>query len=541
MSARTYTISQSSVGPLGQTNLLQRSGNKQEPYEESLPLVHRSIQRIPALPQNTSQSAIPELPSSVQTALRLTPGSLSILQAKLLVTQSGDKYEQEADRIADQVLRQKIPEEKVDIPAKVSQQADNHGGYQVSEDFENRLSRTQGNGTSMSAQICAFVEPRMQFDFSNVQIHTDNEAAQMSQELGARAFTHGRDIYFGLGQYNAQSIEGKRLLTHELTHVVQQCRSSNISNKAQIQLSPEVGSGTSTSTDSDTHPDSPSHPFVHIQGATFQYLYQRLYRIHLYREISHLSPYVIYRAATNETLQNWFYRLGYMLYVQTDDLLRLGGLFCIIGYARKMIQIDNELRRRYHGFDWWFGDLGETRASLARLSNLIILAPDVPRRRRTNRPIELRDPNPEFECGEFCPNDEEFLEEFSPDLISRQPSSTSRQPSSSPSSPRSVFSRIHGQITSEGSIAPGMGGTRSGETSVGGINVGPIGGEAGNYGRFQREYWQDGRRDAESDFNSSNREDAYNRRRRSGRYRGNRDYRIAYRQRWQELQNQRAE
>jgi hypothetical protein len=62
----------------------------------------------------------------------------------------------------------------------------------------------------------------MQFDFSKVQIHTDNKSAQMNQELGVRAFTHGRDVYFGIGQYNPQSNEGKRLLAHELTHVVQQ-------------------------------------------------------------------------------------------------------------------------------------------------------------------------------------------------------------------------------------------------------------------------------------------------------------------------------
>jgi hypothetical protein len=62
----------------------------------------------------------------------------------------------------------------------------------------------------------------MGFDFGQVRIHKDNEAARMNQQLGARAFTYGRDIYFGAGQYNPRLAEGRRLIAHELTHVVQQ-------------------------------------------------------------------------------------------------------------------------------------------------------------------------------------------------------------------------------------------------------------------------------------------------------------------------------
>jgi len=59
-------------------------------------------------------------------------------------------------------------------------------------------------------------------DFSDVKIHTDTNAVQMSQELGAQAFTNGNDVYFNKGKYNPDSREGKHLLAHELTHTIQQ-------------------------------------------------------------------------------------------------------------------------------------------------------------------------------------------------------------------------------------------------------------------------------------------------------------------------------
>jgi outer membrane protein OmpA-like peptidoglycan-associated protein len=66
------------------------------------------------------------------------------------------------------------------------------------------------------------MERRFGIDFSAVRSHTDSDAAQMSRELNAEAFTYGRDIYFGAGRYSPGTLSGKRLMAHELTHVVQQ-------------------------------------------------------------------------------------------------------------------------------------------------------------------------------------------------------------------------------------------------------------------------------------------------------------------------------
>lgn len=83
------------------------------------------------------------------------------------------------------------------------------------------LSR-KGSGRPLEPEVREFMEPRFGYDFSHVRVHTDTYAARKSNELNAVAFTVGRDIFFNEGRYNTSTAEGKRLLAHELTHVVQQ-------------------------------------------------------------------------------------------------------------------------------------------------------------------------------------------------------------------------------------------------------------------------------------------------------------------------------
>jgi hypothetical protein len=216
----------------------------------------RSLPEIPLTPDNIL---------SLQRTLR-NQAVTKLIQTKLRVGWFGDQCEQEADRVADQVMatpepkdqqpiqhhsqeedeirgkslafaitpivqRHETPEaeekkgekdeQKTTVQTQPLQKAEKDE-FEVNDDLENRLKRSKGGGSPIADEVRAFVEPRMQFDLSKVRVHQDNEAAQMTVELGARAFTHGQDIYFGTGQYAPDSIEGKRLLTHELTHVVQQ-------------------------------------------------------------------------------------------------------------------------------------------------------------------------------------------------------------------------------------------------------------------------------------------------------------------------------
>lgn len=77
-------------------------------------------------------------------------------------------------------------------------------------------------GQPLDSNTRAFFEPRFGHDFSNVRVHTDGKAAESAQAVSAHAYTAGRDVVFGHGQYSPSTAEGRKLLGHELTHVVQQ-------------------------------------------------------------------------------------------------------------------------------------------------------------------------------------------------------------------------------------------------------------------------------------------------------------------------------
>lgn len=89
-------------------------------------------------------------------------------------------------------------------------------------DTDTALQTARRGGQALSPAMRAFFEPRFGQDFSQVRIHTDSQAAQAAHGVQARAYTTGQSIVFGQGQYAPDTDEGKRLLAHELTHVVQQ-------------------------------------------------------------------------------------------------------------------------------------------------------------------------------------------------------------------------------------------------------------------------------------------------------------------------------
>ena len=145
----------------------------------------------------------------------------------LEVSTPGDIHEREADLVADQVLRQEaseVKERRPGVQARPSPQT-SIGVGSNGDDLSDRLYRSKGSGSMLSDDTQSFFEPRFMHDFSQVRVHTDSKSAHMNQELGAQAFAHDLDIYFGAGRYDPHSVEGKRLLAHELTHVVQQQQS----------------------------------------------------------------------------------------------------------------------------------------------------------------------------------------------------------------------------------------------------------------------------------------------------------------------------
>jgi len=96
------------------------------------------------------------------------------------------------------------------------------GNGRVTPGLEDDVTRLRGGGESLAAPVRGFFENRLGHDFSRVRVHTGASAGATARALGALAYTMGNDIVFGAGQYAPETSDGRRLLAHELTHVVQQ-------------------------------------------------------------------------------------------------------------------------------------------------------------------------------------------------------------------------------------------------------------------------------------------------------------------------------
>lgn len=160
-----------------------------------------------------------------------------LIQRKLIVGPPNDQYELEAERVANHVMRLPTPVSSPQrahgdddqlqtkplaaaITPLVQRQGD--GSFEVGSGIESRLDSLRGSGHPLPGDVRTDMEQRFGADFSGVRIHNDGESAQLNRALSAQAFTQGRDIYMGEGQYNPGSASGKQLLAHELTHVIQQ-------------------------------------------------------------------------------------------------------------------------------------------------------------------------------------------------------------------------------------------------------------------------------------------------------------------------------
>lgn len=165
----------------------------------------------------------------------------SLIQPKLTVNNPGDDWEKEADEIADKVLHAPgaghpssfftpaggslyrkcahcEEEEKKRVQRKESglTSANENGG------LESYVSGLDGKGQPLSAESNSFFGSRMGRDFSEVRVHTGADAARSAASIQALAYTTGNNIIFNTGQYSPGTNDGKKLLAHELTHVIQQ-------------------------------------------------------------------------------------------------------------------------------------------------------------------------------------------------------------------------------------------------------------------------------------------------------------------------------
>ncbi len=142
------------------------------------------------------------------------------------------RYEEEAEKISSNIMRMQSP-----FACKMTSVKCSPSREDGEQNLMSEITSRKGPGQGLDNDTRSFMEQRIGHDFGNVKVHTDGYAAGKSKELHAEAFTLGRDVFFNAGRYNPSSTEGKRLLSHELTHVIQQ------GEAPAVQLRTERGNG----------------------------------------------------------------------------------------------------------------------------------------------------------------------------------------------------------------------------------------------------------------------------------------------------------
>jgi hypothetical protein len=211
-----------------------------------------------------------------QAVLRLLDQKASDNNTKpLAINEPGDRFEREADVVADQVMRapatpvsrsfssgaglqrkcaaceeeddhkklqrhvaeesslvvqRKCSQCEEEEAQKRVQRSETGAGPATAPDSVNEVLRSPGRPMDSSAR--SFMEPRFGHDFSGVRIHTGAAADRAVRDVSAAAFTVGSDIAFASGRYEPETEAGRHLLAHELTHTVQQGHAAEINAKA---------------------------------------------------------------------------------------------------------------------------------------------------------------------------------------------------------------------------------------------------------------------------------------------------------------------
>jgi hypothetical protein len=244
----------------------------QPPKKDLPPLAQRAepVSLLPA-PSPAMQRSVLHLQRSLgnQAVMRLLdisdtkPSSQAV--EPLAINEPGDRFEREADSVADQVMKAPASpvsrtagglqrkcaacaeeEEEQKLQRRIAPSPEGSHLQRkcaaCEEEEEEQLQRKEdggggggggaapgivhdvlrGPGRPLDAETRAFMEPRFGYDFSSVRVHNDSRAAESARAVNASAYTVGPHVVFGPGQHAPSSDAGRKLLAHELTHVVQQ-------------------------------------------------------------------------------------------------------------------------------------------------------------------------------------------------------------------------------------------------------------------------------------------------------------------------------
>ena len=274
---KTFSEKSSSKDTL--TRNRQGTNHKQVPVKISVP----AFRSIPLIQRKSLCPCDGGCPSCT---------NVGTIQPKLTIGQPNDKYEQEADRVADQIMRmpepggslvnghlslvqrktgcvgptcteeeeliqtkpigyqitpldyvqrleETVPEKEEEEPVQLKSSTDK--SPPVTAGLQSQIRSMKENGQPLPESTRKFFEPRFGKDFSQVRVHTNEKAADAAKSINSKAFTTGKDIVFGAGQYSPGTTAGKQLIAHELTHVVQQEIELMTAVRRQLEQKETVG------------------------------------------------------------------------------------------------------------------------------------------------------------------------------------------------------------------------------------------------------------------------------------------------------------
>ena len=200
------------------TPLVQRQVKPEEEEEEPIQAKLADgarVQRQEEEPEEEEEEPIQTKPISKQ--------SERLIQRQVEPEQDEEEEKPVQARPAEgtQMQRQEEePEEEEEEPI----QTERAGGQtaRIGLGLEGQIGSLRGGGQPLPQSVRRFFEPRFGYDFNQVRIHSDNRAVSTAHILNAQAFTREQDIFFGAGRYQPHTAQGRRLLTHELVHTIQQ-------------------------------------------------------------------------------------------------------------------------------------------------------------------------------------------------------------------------------------------------------------------------------------------------------------------------------
>ncbi|MBE9581068.1 MAG: DUF4157 domain-containing protein [Proteobacteria bacterium] len=150
-----------------------------------------------------------------------------LVQTKLIINQPNDRYEQEADRVAEQVMAAPAHTGVSGSPPHIQRYMGQATGEvdTVPASVDRVLA---SSGTPLEPMLRQDMGQRFGHDFSRVRVHSGMAAEQSTREVNANAYTAGHNVVFGAGRFEPETHEGQRLIAHELAHVVQQSGSDGV-------------------------------------------------------------------------------------------------------------------------------------------------------------------------------------------------------------------------------------------------------------------------------------------------------------------------